>query len=256
MFVAETLEREAVNRGSRTIGSPALARYLHEIGEHGVLTPGEEVKLSRKIQRARGGLVKLLEGTPPDCREFVFDGGRDQAMPPLRKRSLEELEACSDRLLGYARATGDSRLRGLVRKVERQSRALVEARDEMVRANLKFVVHIAKQYSRRGVPDPDLVQEGNIGLIKAVGKFEHERGYRFSTYAHWWIRQAISRALGDHTRTIRIPMKLDETVSKIRRAHRELAETLDREPTHDEIAARASVPVEQLENIVRVMHGL
>jgi RNA polymerase primary sigma factor len=255
MFIAETLERDVFDLGTKTVGSSALAQYLREIGKTPLLDQRQEVKLSREIDRARDALVKLLRGVPRDCRAFVM-GACGTKLPPLRKRSLEELEACADRLLGYGHATGDPKLRDLVRKVEREKNRMVEARDAMVRANLRFVVHIAKQYSRKGIADPDLVQEGNLGLIKAVGKFEHQRGHRFSTYAHWWIRQAISRALTDKLRTVRIPSKLDETLTKIRRAHRELEEKLGREPTHEEIAAATSIPVKRLEKVVRVMHGL
>jgi len=255
MFIADTLERDVIDHGPKTVGSSSLIAYLREIGRTALLGPDEEVALGRRIQSARAALIALLEETPESCREFVVEAnGRERT--PLAGRSIEELEACAQRFVGYARATGSRELRDPAAKVERAGRGLIAARDAMVRANLRFVVHIAKQYSRKGIPDPDLVQEGNIGLIRAVGKFEHERGFRFSTYAHWWIRQAIARALTDKMRSIRIPMKLDETLSKLRRAHRELCEELGREPSDDELAERAAISAEKLEKVVRVMHGL
>jgi RNA polymerase sigma factor (sigma-70 family) len=257
-MLAETLEREVDTQGSGTVGAPSLIRYLREIGRSALLSAREEIELSREIQRARQDLVRRVRRVPEACRGFVMgeEGPQARELPPLEECSIEELEACAERFVGYARATGAAVLRKPAAEMERGRRRLVEARDAMVRANLRFVVHIAKQYSRKGIPDPDLVQEGNIGLIKAVGKFEHERGYRFSTYAHWWIRQAISRAVTDKSRTIRIPMKLDETLTRILRAHGELSEELGREPSPEELAERASIGTDKLERVVRVMHGL
>ena len=143
-------------------------------------------------------------------------------------------------------------LKRIIHNVEIGRKKAKEAKAELIRANLRLVVSIAKKYTNRGLQFLDLIQEGNIGLMKAVDKFEYRRGYKFSTYATWWIRQAITRAIADQARTIRIPVHMIETINKLIRTSRYLVQELGREPTPEEIADKMEISLDKVRKVLKI----
>jgi RNA polymerase primary sigma factor len=145
-----------------------------------------------------------------------------------------------------------SEFKRIVEKVQKGERDSNRAKAEMIEANLRLVISIAKKYTNRGLQFLDLIQEGNIGLMKAVDKFEYRRGYKFSTYATWWIRQAITRSIADQARTIRIPVHMIETINKLVRTGRQMLHEIGREATPEELAARLGMPLEKVRKVMKI----
>ena len=227
---------------------PLLSIYLREMGATPLLQRDREQELSRELQEAREALAGLALRLPQDCKDHVLEG--DPARPRLgRAWPLDEVETFYSRLVCHQRERDDPGLAGLVREAAVHKRRLDRARDSLILANLRLVVHLAKRFSNQGIPFMDLIQEGNIGLMRAVEKFEYERGNRFSTYAYWWVKQAIQRAIAEKARMIRIPVHASEKIKKIGGVTGQLVKTLGRRPTPREIAEEIRMPVEAVEEL-------
>jgi len=229
-----------------------LPIYLREMGATPLIDETKEVELARELQESRQGLSKLALRLPVYVKEYVLEGDFDG---PKRGREwpLDDLVTFYGKLARYAREHHDAKLQSTFKTAREYKKHVDHARDALILANLRLVVHIAKKYLNHGISFMDLIQEGNIGLMKAVEKFEYERGNKFSTYAYWWIKQAIERAIADKARIIRIPVHVNEKIKKIARVSRELGETLGRKPTPQEIAKKLRMPVVKVEEILGVV---
>ena len=211
------LKKAKSARAAAAIAATSLApdpvrQYLKEIGRVPLLNAREEVDLAKKVEAGVAATAAL---------ELAIEEGRTLDATELKR--LKRLET-----VGTA------------------------ARKHMISANLRLVVSIARKHANRGLPLLDLIQEGSLGLIRAVEKFDHTRGFKFSTYATWWIRQAVSRAIADHGRTIRIPVHMVETINKVTRIQRELVQELGHEPSDDEIGDRAEMDAERVREILKL----
>jgi RNA polymerase primary sigma factor len=244
--------REGGRRESATSASRALRRYLKEMGATPLLDEREEARLANRLRDARLAIAYAAQSLPGGCREFVL---AEDELGPTRGAHwpLKDLETFFDKIVRYDAEHPDPALEAVVREIRLHKSALDEARDALVLANLRFVVHIAKKYGKSGLPFMDLIQEGNLGLLRAVEKFEHERGHKFSTYAFWWIKQSVERGIADKLRTIRIPEHMNDSLRQVGLASRDLSQQLGRTATNGEIATRLSLSEEAVDELLSIV---
>jgi RNA polymerase primary sigma factor len=233
----------------------ALVEQLYDINKRLVQNEGKLLRLAESYGVRREQFLQVYQGSEldPNWMKSISNlSGRGwKEFTRNEKESIRELRQ-EIQNLATETAISIAEFRKIVNQVQKGEREAAIAKKEMVEANLRLVISIAKKYTNRGLQFLDLIQEGNIGLMKAVDKFEYRRGYKFSTYATWWIRQAITRSIADQARTIRIPVHMIETINKIVRTSRQMLHEIGREPTPEELAEKLAMPLEKVRKVLKI----
>ena len=275
-------ERLAILQAAETVDAALDQRY--EAARHEIVELMKQVQLNNSrvealveqlfdmnklLQGLEGKLMRMAVGSRISRELFLAEymgneldpewmsrvaGLKGKGWADFISKNYEEIENLRADIAAIAEETGlkIAEFRRIVAKVQKGERDAGRAKKEMVEANLRLVISIAKKYTNRGLQFLDLIQEGNIGLMKAVDKFEYRRGYKFSTYATWWIRQAITRSIADQARTIRIPVHMIETINKLVRASRQMLHEYGREPTPEELAHKLNMPLDKVRKVLKI----
>ncbi|MCX5895312.1 MAG: RNA polymerase sigma factor RpoD [Proteobacteria bacterium] len=279
--IERTSERLAINKELSENRKKVLRQKIDSTRE-ALFTLLQELNLRAKhiekiVSKLRNFLIKIetLERDKEHCSKTVgmdpkeirrvIRAGRLPSSRDRKKRkhklTIDEIKSIDKKIRNYQKqihqiedecGLSTPGLKKAIECIDRGEQKAKIAKDELVRSNLRLVVSLAKKYTNRGLQFLDLIQEGNIGLIKAVDKFEYQRGYKFSTYATWWIRQAITRAIADQARTIRIPVHMIETINKLIRTSRYLVQEIGREPTPEEIAEKMELPLDKVRKVLKI----